>query len=456
MMKNKLTIFLAIGLLIFASCKNEVPTASKIQLSETSMSLSEGLTAKLTAKVLPEGADQAVTWKALKPEIADVDEEGNVTAVAGGKAYVVASSGTVSAGCLVRVVARVTGVKLDKHEMSVELDESALLTAQVLPEIADNDTVYWKSTHPEIAVVGNGIVTALRIGETEIVVITAEGGFTDTCKVSVIKSVGAVVLDKQEAKINIGEQLTLTADVRPATATIKDLTWSSSDMSVATVDQNGVITAVDRGFATITATAHNGVKGTCSIEVYAPVTGITVDRTTLEMYVGDRDKLVATVIPANANNQRVTWTSNAATKVSVVSTTGVITAKAAGTATITATTYESKKTATCEVTVIQGTKAVTGITLDKPYLRLAVGGSYELYANIIPRDAANKGVTWKTSSSKVASVTAAGLVKAVDCGTAEITATTKDGSFVATCYLTVVGFDTNTQGFDDGTYIWND
>lgn len=459
MIKSRNIAILAAALLIGLgfSCKRETPSVSKVVMSSTEIFVSEGSTVQLSATVKPEGADSKIVWNSLKPNVASVAQDGTVTGITGGKTYVTATAGPATGGCMVNVVAHVAGVKLDRHEALVELDGVILLKATLEPENVYNDTVYWSSSNPGVAVVGNGVVTGMSIGEADITVTTAEGGFTDVCHVSVVSMVKEVQLAPGKTKINIGESTTIAATVLPAKATDKTVSWSSSDNSIATVDADGKVTGVGKGIVTITATANqNGVSGSCEIEVYSPVTGVNINKTELSLYVGDRETLTAQVVPADANVQGVTWSSSSASIAKVNAATGEVTAVKAGTATITAKSKEGNFTATCTVTVVQGTEPVTGIKLDHSSVRLVVGGTVELFADVLPKNAANKGVTWTTTSSTIASVSSAGVITAKDCGTCVIKATTKDGSYVAECKVLVVGFDTGLGGYEEGGYQWLD
>lgn len=448
-------IALGIILALLATCCSVIEGLKSVRLSQRELIISEGASVKLSATVLPEGSSQEVVWSSLDNTIATVGQDGTVHGLVGGRTYIMAESGLVRGGCMVRVIAHVSGVKLSQKEARIERDGMFQLIATVLPETAYNDTVQWKSTNENIAVVGNGIVTGLSVGKADIVVITNEGGFTDTCHVEVISSIQKITLSQNEMKLNAGESAQITATISPDNATYPDITWTSSDETVATVDQNGNIKALKRGECIITATADVGsVSASCHLTVYSPVTGVVIDTHKLELYVGDRTTLTAKVLPEDANNDRITWTSNKTSVAKIVSATGVLTAVAAGEAEITVKTTEGGFTDVCTVTVIQGTEDVTGVELDKDALRLRVGGTYELYAKVSPVNAANKKVSWSTSSSTIASVDSNGKVTAKDAGTCTITATTVDGGFKQTCKVTVVGFDTDVEGLDETGYEW--
>lgn len=152
----------------------------------------------------------------------------------------------------------------------------------------------------------------------------------------------------------VGDSQVLTPTISPSNASVRTVTWKSSVPSVATVDVNGLVSAVAEGSATITVTTDDGGKtADCVVTVNpkaVPVTGVTLDKSSMIMTVGDSQTLTATVLPSNATNKLVSWSSNN-TSVASVSSAGVVTAKSLGTAIITVRTNDSNKTATCSVTV---------------------------------------------------------------------------------------------------------
>ena len=290
-----------------------------------------------------------------------------------------------------------------------------------------------------MASVNNGSVKGLKSGTAVITVKTADGNKTASCtiKVSVpTVAVSGISLDKASATLNIGQNLTLAATVSPANATDKSVTWSSSNTAVATVT-NGTVTAKAAGTATITVKTNNNKTATCVISVPEPfvaVTGIALNRTAASVSVGRTVILVATVSPENATNKTVTWRSSDSSIVSVGSN-GVAKAEKIGTATVTATTLDGNKTASCEITVAP--VSVTGVKLDASSISLYVGENRTLTATVSPSNATNASVTWKSSNTAVASVNRYGKLTANADGKAEITVTTQDGSKTASCIVTV-------------------
>ena len=229
-----------------------------------------------------------------------------------------------------------------------------------------------------------------------------------------------------------GETKVLKAEIAPANAEDQSVTWSTSDKSVVTVE-DGTVTAIKAGEATVTATANDkgGAKAECKVTVTAAkvaVTGVSLDKTTLTLAAGENAKLSAKVTPANATNKSVTWSSSDEA-IATVDSEGKVTANAAGTATITVTTKDGNKTAECKVTV---GIPVTGVSLDETTLTLAEGKSAKLTAKVTPADATNKSVTWSSSDEAIATVDSEGNVRAAAVGIATITVTTVDGGHTAT------------------------
>lgn len=250
--------------------------------------------------------------------------------------------------------------------------------------------------------------------------------------------VTGVTLDRRNLSLLPGSTATLVATVAPTSATNKSLTWKSSDTSIATVDANGIVTAVKEGTATITVTTVDGsYTATCTVTISkdnVAVTGVSLNKTSLTLAVNESSTVTATVTPSGATNKNVTWSSDN-TKVATVSSKGVITGKADGTAVITVTTEDGKYTASVTVTV--KTVAVTGVSLNKGTTSIVEGKTETLKATIKPTNASNKTVTWSSSNTAVATVDANGKITAKSVGTTVITVTTKDGKYTAQCTVTV-------------------
>ena len=235
-----------------------------------------------------------------------------------------------------------------------------------------------------------------------------------------------------------GGSAALSARVSPEAASDRAVAWSSSDRSVVTVDKTGTVQGLKPGTATVTATAE-GKSGTCAVTVKAKavnVTEVTLDKTELTLTEGETETLTATVKPDNADNRKVTWSSDK-TEIATVDGAGRVTAVKAGEAVVTVTTEDGGKTATCKVTVKAKAVGVTEVTLDKTELTLTEGETETLTATVRPDNADNKKVKWSSDKTDVATVDGTGKVTAVKAGEAVVTVTTEDGGKTATCKVTV-------------------
>ena len=325
-----------------------------------------------------------------------------------------------------------TGVKLNQTTLALETGATANLIATVEPAGAVG-SVSWSSTNDVVASVADGVVTAKSAGSATI---TAKiSTFSATCTVTVTDpyvKVTSVTLDKTSLDLVEGDAAQLTATVAPDNATDKAVTWKSSDTKVATVSASGEVVAVAEGKATITATAGDA-SASCEVAVakkVIAVESISLNETALELTEGETATLTATVLPENATDKTVTWTSDTPAVATVAD--GVVTAVAEGTAKITAKAGDAS--VLCTVTVKKKVIAVESVTLDKTTLDLTVGGTATLTATVKPDNATDKTVTWSCDNTAVATV-ADGVVTAVAEGTAKVTAHAGEAS--AVCTVTV-------------------
>ena len=329
----------------------------------------------------------------------------------------------------------VTGITLNKTTATLTEGETLALSATVSPDNATDKTVTWTSSDASVAAVSGGTVTALKAGKATI--IASCGGKAATCEVTVkakVIAVTGITLNKTTSTLTEGETLSLSATVSPDNATDKTVTWTSSDASVASVS-GGTVTALKAGKATIIASC-GGKAATCEVTVKAKVTSvtsITLDKTAAEILEGETVTLTATVIPSDATDQTIVWTSSDESVAKVIS--GVVIGVKAGKATIIASC--GGKAATCEVTVKPKTISVTSIMLDKTRAEMTEGEILTLTADVAPEDATDKTLIWTSSDEAVATVKD-GVVTAVKLGRATImAASTSNPSVSATCEVVV-------------------
>ena len=275
-------------------------------------------------------------------------------------------------------------------------------------------------------------------------------------------SASAAKLNKKSITLNVGKTYTLK------TAGIKGkITWSSNKKSIATVSSKGVVKAVKKGTAVVTA-KYGKKKLTCKVKVKQPVTNIKLNKTSVTLKKGNKLTLKATVYPKNANNRAVVWKSSNK-KVATVSSKGIVKAVGNGTATITVTAKDgSKKKASCKVNIgktgSQKKRLITKIifphkerkmyslpdNMAKDYgiIPVIYSGNFS-EPQIFPNDASNQKLLWKSSNQKVAGVNSNGNVTAKSAGTAIITASATDGSGTSASYkVKVIGGKENFMDVD--------
>ena len=416
--------------------------ALAIKISDSRLSLEEGEEATLTASVFPSDATQStLTWRSDKPEVATVDQDGNVRAVKAGVAVITVSvSETVFETCTVTVVSRVTGISFDVDELEILPGESHQLKVTVLPENASVPDVNWSSDNAKVAKVSDtGLVTGLSAGEATIHAVTKDGGKMATCLVKVGTPVSGISLSKSSASMYVGDSpLALTAAITPSNASDKSVVWSSSDASVASVTAgsglDATVTPVAAGTATITVSTPDGkFSASCALTVKQHVTGVSISKSSLTLYTGQTETLSAQVKPEDATDTRLTWSSSDKTVATVAN--GLVTALKAGSTQIRVTSFEGGFQDVCNLTVKQH---ATGLDLSASTLTIYLGQTVTMTATVLPSDASDKSVTWTSSNSDIVSVTQNGSVTANAMGEAEITATSNDGGFSKSCKVTVI------------------
>ena len=443
---KKATLFSLLFLILACQVEVEQIPVDHVLLDKSDVTLTEGDSESLTATVSPSNAtNKDVSWTSSNTSIATVSD-GIVKAVKSGTSTikVTTSDGGKTAECKVTVKAKavsVESVRLNKSTLTLTAGDSETLTATLSPSNATNKNVIWTSSNTSVVTVNNGVVKAMKSGTSTIRVTTSDGGKTAECKVTVkakAVSVESVRLNKSTLTLTAGDSETLTATVSPSNATNKNVSWYSSNTTVATVS-NGIVKALKTGTTTIrVTTSDGGKKSECQVTVKAKVISIesvSLNKSSLTLTEGDSETLTAVITPSNATNKGVTWTSSDPSVATVND--GIVKALKAGTATIKVITDDNGKTAECQVAVKAKVIRVESVSLNKSSLTLTEGDSETLTAVVTPSNATNKGVTWTSSNPSVATVNN-GIVKALKAGTATIKVTTADGGKTTECQVTVV------------------
>ncbi len=421
-----------------------------VSLSKSALTLTEGMNARLTAK-LPEGcASGVLTFKSNKSKYVTVDEDGNIVAQKKGTATITVSTyNGKTATCKVTVKKAPAAVTFAAEAVSVAVGQKASLKATARTASGGStpaDIVYAiDQTSPDAGCVrlnaSKGTIKGLRKG-TAIITATTHNGIMAVCTVTVDAAPAAVTLNLTEATIGTGEKFTLlSAALTPpegSATCASGLTWSSSNKSVAKVNAaTGAVTGVKAGTATITVKAAGGKTAACRVTVAAKPDSVTLSRKTLTLTVGMKAQLTASV-PQGSASGALTFESSKAKYVSVDGS-GNLAALKKGTAIITVSTYNGK-TATCKVTV---KKAPSGLTFAADSVSIAMDQTIQLKAT------ARTGAGSSTPANIVYAIDqtsadagciqldpATGDVKGLRKGSAIVTATTHNG-LMAVCAITV-------------------
>src|SRR5881398_3048948 len=426
-----------------------VPVAS-VTVSPSTASVPVGQTVQLTAT--PKDASgnplsgRPVSWGSSNTAVATVSGSGVVTGVTAGAATITATSEGQSGTATITVsTVPVASVTVSPGTASVQVGQTVQLTA-TSKDASGNPLsgrpVSWGSSNTAVATVsGSGLVTGVTAGAATITATSEGQSGTATITVSTVP-VASVTVSPGTASVQVGQTVQLTATSKDASGNPlsgRPVSWGSSNTAVATVSGSGVVTGVTAGAATITATSE-GQSGTATITVSTvPVASVTVSPGTASVPVGQTVQLTATSKDASGNplsGRPVSWGSSN-TAVATVSAGGLVTGVTAGAATITATSEGQSGTATVTVSTVP----VASVTVSPSTASVQVGQTVQLTAT--PKDASGnplsgRTVSWGSSNTAVATVTASGLVTGKAAGTATITATSEGKSGPSTITVTPV------------------
>ena len=450
-----------------AFCTVQVDSkVDRITLSRNALSLyttdaqnADASNRTLTATVTPADAEVELVWISSDKTVATVKATGNtcvVTPVGSGTATVRVSTpdGSVSASASVTVKQPYTTITLDRQTLSLDEGATATLTATASPQTAD-DAVVWASSDPAVVTVdANGGVSAVNSGTAVITAASRERPTVvrATCTVTVtspVVHVTGVSVSPEKMTMEVGETKTIVATIWPTNADNKNMSWRSSDESVATVNASGTIVARSIGTTTITVTTEDGGHtATCNVTVLERPVGVTslvLDKSAITLTFGNSAMLIAILLPANATNKNVIWTSSDETLAKVEG--GRVTAQQkAGTVMITATSEDNPSiSATCTVKIVSQLIPVTGLTVTPNVLDIYMGEQKQLTATVSPSNATDPSVVWSVQQGDVVSVDQNGVVTPLKVGSTRIIVTTNDGGYQRFVQVTVKKKDENVE-----------
>lgn len=500
MTKKFFTALATIALLALSACTQEeldkfLNSVNSIKLDHTQVEMTVGETLNLIATVDPfKGDTKVVTWTSSSPDVASVKgtevpdvvginmPAGKVTALKEGETTITAKAGDKSATCKVIVKKKAddngggnggdgkveaTSITLNKTEITLVTGLSEQLEiVKILPENVTDKNALWVSSNPDVAVVidkdavvdgvtyKGGRVTGRDLGEATI---TAYLGTAKAeCKVTVVSGGGgdatieSLVIDPAPVTLAVDEEQVLTAVMKPSGAKV-NVEWKCDKPEILAMgainDTQAKIQGLANGKATVTAYA-GGKTATCEVTVTGgaatvPVTSITLDHTQLNMTVGQKAQLIATVLPENATDKTLNW-SVMDNRIVSVDGNGELTAQSVGSTTVTVISvmYPSVQ-ASCQVTVTNGggggSSTLDRVSIDPPSVTLELNDEKDLTLVLDPSDA-EVTIYWESSNSSIAKVqmTSKTTAKVTGMAVGEATLTAHAGDMTATCDVTVI------------------
>ena len=333
--------------------------AKSVALDKTSMQItSQNSTNKLVATVTPSQANQKVAWSSSNGKIATVDSKGRVKAVSNGKCKIIATTtdGTNrTASCDVTVnVKFVTGISFDFNSYTItNVNQTPVFRPNITPSDAEDKNVRWSSSNTKVATVSSsGVIKAAGNGTCKITATTTDGtNLSASFNITVNIKATKITLDKTKIELTTGKETEkITSSIEPSIAN-KNVKYTSSNTSIATVSSDGVVTAVGSGTCKITAAPTDGSKVTasCDVTVDIKTTGMKLDKTNYTFNKAETIKINPVITPSKAS-KKLTWTSSN-TKVAIVSSDGKVTPVGKGTCKIIATTTDGTNlSSSCNIT----------------------------------------------------------------------------------------------------------
>ena len=401
----------------------------------------------LRISVMPKDAtNRRVAVTSDNPDVVRV-RESSITGVAPGEAIITIANQLSPEVCVqyrVLTIQPLTRITLTMAEKSVMAGEQIRLVAAVTPENASIPQLIWTSSTPEFATVDqDGTVTGVARGNARIVVTAADGSnVRANINVRVTQKAEQITLDQQEMTIDAGRSATLKATVLPKNTDDKNVVWSSSDESVATVNSSGRVTAKALGDCEIicTSAVNSEAVAKAVIHVQQPVTKISFGPE-ISVYAGETEKVTWTVEPADASNPEVTLTSSRP-KILTVDPDGTVHGLARGEAVVKAQSVDgSKRQAQVKVRVLQH---VTGVHMKRKTAYIDVKETSSVHALLEPEDASNQNVSFSVDDPSIATVKSKGnrvSITGVSKGETVVRGVTEDGGFETSIVVKIGNWD---------------
>ncbi len=403
---------------------------------------------QLNASVYPENATYTnVSWSVDSPEIASISDDGVLTGLKKGTVTVFATSGDVMDAVEIRVEKAVSAFEIaaDNIPETLYTGMRFALSANAVPEDAYNPTCAYKSLTPEICAVDafTGEVICLQAGEGKILATANDlGGASAEFTFTVLEGVSEIAFNALPDVLSAGETFQIEYTSLPETAYDKTVWFESSDETIASVSESGLITAVAPGNATISVRAANGFTAIVPVKVLTPVSSVKSALSTLYLNPGMTANPIGNFVfvqPENATYPSLTWSSDNISVALVHQTTGLITAVNNGTCRITGVS-QGGKTVSFAVKVVSDARVVQKIAVSSTYGALNVGNTAVLTPSATPSNKYTSG-TWYSSNPEVLEIASVGssnkaTIRAVSPGEATIYAIASSG-ITAKCTVVV-------------------
>lgn len=334
----------------------------------------------------------------------------------------------------------IKNLTLDKSTLSLIINETHQFAVTITPTNLQAPHYTWTTSNKNIVSVDNkGEIKAISVGEATITVFNPDKTLQSSCKVSVQPiNATAISLDVKSLELLVDEEVVLTYKITPDNTTNKQITWSSTDTNIATVDNTGKVKAIGVGETKITTKTNNLISDVCDVKVNpVKATTISLNQNSISMEISDKQTLIVNFTPANTTNKKIIWNSSNPT-IASVSETGEVTGEGEGEAVITAKSDDGDFTANCNINV-----KLKGIVLTKTTLETLPNQQELIWVKYSTSDAAYTQATWSSSNPSVAQVTGDGIgtnsasIQTYSIGSAVITATSADGTKIATCNVVV-------------------
>ncbi len=427
-------------------------SVSKIVLDPASKEIGIGEILTINAQITPKIPNISLKWVTSDEKIVSIEQPNDLSTTVKGQKEGIAvitainQENVVVGSCLVTVVGdhAIKSISLSQTNVTTSLAEKTfVLYATITPKEAENEPVVWSSSDSSIATVDQKGLVTLRKSGTVTIICTAknDSAIAASCRVTITQGVTGIRLDQSNINMNVGETFRLTYVLAPVNASNTAVTFTSTNQSIATVNNTGVISARGVGqTAIIVKTNDGGHMATCLVNVGRVATAVKLDATSIVLNVGDYYNFETTITPADSTDTTLTWEVSDKS-VAVVSNKGKVIAKKAGVSVIMAKT-KSGSTAYCTVTVQQG---VTGVQLDDHEGVIYIGDEWELNATVSPKSATTQDLKWVSSDRGVATIDANGRITGVKEGLTIITCTTVDGGYVDYCAVQVISPEVESQ-----------